>query len=873
MSLARLRLGALMVVAVGTVLLGAEVTNGQERLLPAAEPDPRDLVTAHPISTMAIHGRMLYLGGVGWIGPNNGPFAVTDAVLGEPDTTMPVFHNDVRVIVPDGEEGWYVGGDFYMTGPNDRVCLVHLLPDGSFDDSLPEFNGGDVFDLALSGDTLYVAGHFITIDEQERDCLAAIDVATGELLPWNPAIDANFASDDPTSLVLIDGTVYIGGWFEDRLIGGQTWSCLAAVDAVTGNAVGKDFGFGDRSAILDMVAYDGRLVVVGGFSSVADQPRDGIAILDVATGLPTPFAPEMTRGPWAVERAGNVLYLGGWFDEVNGRPRENLAAITIDGEDVLPLSLDFDGTQGTTLALWDLLADGEILYMAGHFLSVDSEERLHFAAVNTTTGELTDWSPRATGHSSPEGFALAKQGDDIAIGGQFRILGAVSRGGAAAIDLGTRELLDWSPDLAGYSARAFAFGERGIYISGSFDIDGATPRNKIARFDPVTAALDPSFDAGLAAGGQDDNVRCLALNGDLLHIGGHFRWPGGDYLDVATLDAATGERLETWNVDMGGSLKDLELSPDGSRLYLGGSIGDVWSEETGWVDCHNLVAVDPADGRILDPLPVINDDVHDVHSMRGGLVLGGRFLLVDDQLRRRAAIMDFDLATVREWHPEVTGAGTAWVETIAAHAGVVYLGGRFGWVGDDWRPSVAAIDVESGDALTWNPHPTGEVYDVVAGSRHVVVSGWFSTMADRSIRHLAFFDLLSLRSDVESVSLSNGGTQPLTLTPGPLYEGCLYWMLGSLDGTDPGFWLSGHHVDLNEDAYLSSSMAHPNVPPLEDGVGFLDEHGEATAHLVVPPASDPALVGITAHHAYLVIDLGRMKLVTVSNSLPLLLTE
>ena len=852
------------------VLLVGGAPAAQKHLLPSNEPHPRGLVTSHVPQVLALREHRLYLGGTE-LGTNCGSFAVTGVEGGRPDTGLPVFYTPAYAILGDGAGGWFVGGEHSVSSPADRATVVHVLADGTVDRSLPVPDGGLVRTMCRDGDILYIGGDFQFVGDVDREGLAAIDLATKQLLPWDPGAAANLDSYDIRTLAVMDGVVYIGGNFRNEWFGGQTWSYLAAVDGTSGDAVGSDIGI--TGAVIDIIAEDGYLILGGVISAVAGQPRDNVAIIEVATGLPTSFAPELDGPAYTLWRQGGVLYVGGSFDELNGLPRENLAAINLVSEQVLPLSLDFDGTSGTNLVLNDLHLADDVLYMAGHFLSIDGQERALFAAVDTSTGALTNWNPLANGESSPEGFAVAVQGNKAAIGGDIHMLGSVSSPGIAVIDLRTGGLEDWHPDLPNGSASAIAFGADGIYIGGSFVVDGPEPRAYLVRVDPETGEVDPTFDAGFEVT-NESTVRRLRLNGDLLYIAGRFRRPGGQYRNLVAVEAATGNPIANWDTDIFGSVHAMAVPPNGRHLFLGGNFDTIGSAGGGWHDRYDLALVDAQTGEVLPWAPEMDDEVTDMVGVPGGLLVGGKFRHAGYQLQRRhAAIFDYPSGELREWSPDVTGGPSARVSEVGFQDGVVYLGGRFDQIAGEWIPYAGALDVNTATPLEWNAAVADEVYELAVGTRHVVIAGEFSRIGDLSIRHLAIFDLHALRSSVESISLAAGGTQPMDLAPGSKFAGCLYWMLGSLSGTDPGHWLEGYHVPLVRDDYYDYTWGNPGYAPLVGGVGFLDQHGEAVASLMVPPGSDPSLAGITVHHAAVVVDLNRMRMVTVTNALPLVLVE
>ena len=102
-----------------------------------------------------------------------------------------------------------------------------------------------------------------------------------------------------------------------------------------------------------------------------------------------------------------------------------------------------------------------------------------------------------------------------------------------------------------------------------------------------------------------------------------------------------------------------------------------------------------------------------------------------------------------------------------------------------------------------------------------------------------------------------------------------YLLLGSFSGTTPGFALPTLSVPLLFDAYTRFGIHSPNTSPLRSSSGLLDEDGRAYASFFLSKSSDPALIGLTVHHAFLVFDnvVDMHHVVLVSNAIPVELVD
>lgn len=123
----------------------------------------------------------------------------------------------------------------------------------------------------------------------------------------------------------------------------------------------------------------------------------------------------------------------------------------------------------------------------------------------------------------------------------------------------------------------------------------------------------------------------------------------------------------------------------------------------------------------------------------------------------------------------------------------------------------------------------------------------------------------ALEGDVDSISITTGGTQVLDLNAGPDFAGLTYFVLGSLSGTSPGFPIDGLLLPLNFDSYMLTTATFANTPPLSNSLGALDGEGKAQASFTVPAGVIP-LFGQTANHAYIVIDLAPFPVVTFASN-------
>ncbi len=119
----------------------------------------------------------------------------------------------------------------------------------------------------------------------------------------------------------------------------------------------------------------------------------------------------------------------------------------------------------------------------------------------------------------------------------------------------------------------------------------------------------------------------------------------------------------------------------------------------------------------------------------------------------------------------------------------------------------------------------------------------------------------ALKRDVHGVSVTTGGTQNLSLNAGVAHGLRKYWIFDNdaVSGTAPGVTMApGVNIPLNPDVFtdfvISQTHLGGGVPTFVGWKGSLDIGGKAQAAILVSIINDPAVVGVSIFHSYLVYD-------------------
>ena len=240
---------------------------------------------------------------------------------------------------------------------------------------LPAVTGGTspiVYDASYGGGRLYLAGKFTGVDGSPRTNIAAIDPATGALLP--------FAARSPglrTVLAAPDGSVYAGGRTDVRrytragLKDSAFTPQVPATNSVNGPTM-RDLAF----------APDGELFAAGAFDTLNGSNHRVVAKLDPVTGEPGTWALLGHLGVNAVgvdmhiDATANALYLAVGGSDYAARYRLS------DGSLIWKTD-----TSGAAQAI-STFDDGTVV-VGGHFQAVGSKPGIACGSNKNPTGNCT----------------------------------------------------------------------------------------------------------------------------------------------------------------------------------------------------------------------------------------------------------------------------------------------------------------------------------------------------------------------------------------------------------------------------------------------------------------------------------------------------
>ncbi|MGH1550676.1 PKD domain-containing protein [Leifsonia poae] len=222
--------------------------------------------------------------------------------------------------------------------------------------------------------------------------------------------------------------------------------------------------------------------------------------------------------------------------------------------------------------------------------------------------------------------------------------------------------------------------------------------------DPATVSADP-----LPTVQMDGVAWAEQIVGNTVYVGGQFSnaRPAGSAAgtnltprsNMLAFDLTTGALNTTFNPGPNSQVKALAVSPDGTRLYVGGSFTTIAGATR-----YRLAAFNTATGALITTFaPVLNASVAGIVATNTTVYAVGTFSSAGNQARTSAAAFSASNGALLPWAPAIAG-GTAQHLAISPDGSKVVLGGNFTSVNGSSNPGygLAAVTPDTATLLPWN---------------------------------------------------------------------------------------------------------------------------------------------------------------------------
>jgi hypothetical protein len=333
---------------------------------------------------------------------------------------------------------------------------------------------GNVYAQALSADkeTLYIGGKFSQLRKNPEgqggkvfkvNNVAAIDVATGTpIRKWHPSVTNGNAATEVRALAVMNRQVYIGGTF--NAVDGQTRRNLAAVRVNKGkvSSFAPTVG-GSTSVVYTILPSDSRLYIGGRFQEVNGKSRENLASFTLPSGsLDSTWQAQADSTVRELKFASGMdtIFAGGGFSSVTGSDgttaeRWSLARFGTHSGNVNPWAIPKRAIVSGPLTrdpipVWDFKVTSTRLY-AGY----GGPNRNMVAAFRLDDGNSRTLAWRFGTAGNPQSLAFSPDRSRLIIGGHFginnrdqRVCGDKNLKGLVAVDMDNGAVdCNWIPTL------------------------------------------------------------------------------------------------------------------------------------------------------------------------------------------------------------------------------------------------------------------------------------------------------------------------------------------------------------------------------------------------------------------------------------------
>ncbi len=710
-----------------------------------------------PVNAITSHGDTVFVGGDFTTlfsrldSVNRAKYsALIDSTTGLANAAYPKPNSTVYTAIPDGHNGYYIGGAFTKVGNAFRSRVAHIDSTGNVTGKFSKAGiiGGAVRSLALKGDTLFVGGYFTGAGKVVNGAAFAVDAAyatyplpeidrgtvycalsddkggwyiggtfsmVGDSSRWGLAhIDSagNVTAWDPHvfgpvyTIYKQGDVIYLGGSFTQ--VGGFPRNNLAAVSATSGDILNW---VNNCNGTVNAISGDNsQLIIAGGFSTIGGLARQRLAAIDMSGSI-TGLMFSMNGSVLCTKVKNGILYLGGSFTNIGGQSRSRLAAINLSSGTIT----GWNPSANDIVRAIDCV--DTILYVGGDFTTVSNESRGRLCAISMLNASVTSWNP---GADAPV-YALSVMDSMVYAGGDFTIIGGQSIQSAVAINLTTGIVSSFNPRLI-YTTYALASSGSRMLIGGAFYSGGGQARGGLVALSISGDSL-LTWNSGIA---KQHTVHALCITDSILLIGGAFHV--NSRTNLAAIQKNTLASLP-WGPVPNGPVYALAARND--SIFVGGAFSLISSSGLTGLACFKW----PSSSASSWNANITDGRVHALCLTADKIYIGGDIATINSQTRNNLGAINLSSASLSSWNPDANGV----VNALSVYGGAVYAGGNFTKIGGQLRNRIAKIDLSTAAISSWDAVASHTINVIHAGNNGVYAGGDFASMGGKNRYYIAAF--------------------------------------------------------------------------------------------------------------------------------------
>ncbi len=542
----------------------------------------------------------------------------------------------------------------------------------------------------------YVYGSFTKIGDSIRSNLAHLD-NNFQVTSW-----VNQVSQNSIDKIFVTDSFVVGARYNE----------VFAINRTTGLLDSLHFFTNGEVRCFEM--YDGKLLVGGTFNTITSPVsvvRKGLAEFNLYTGTLMSWNPNLIGGSASVNKLivnGNILFVAGSFNQINGSGYKNIAKISVTGgvKSVVFWVPGFSpGVDGEVTQMEEL---GTKLIIGGNFLNLGSTPRTGLAIINKNSHSVNSFNPQGSNFVSVNGIKKAGNKFYVSFYNNNVTLGAVTRNYLAAFDTTTLAVTSWNPNPSYYVSLDAA--NQLLFSSGNAQFIGYKETPLVAKFD---ASTDELINWQLPIQGTE--VRGLVLGGNKLVVSGSIL--SGGIAGIRVFDVNTTSEIPLANAIWNGNTSN-HKSPmiyHNGYVYLANATGAGGSNQPPQESlCRldlNTLDFDLSFNMQLNQSSTIKD----MKIKDNALFFVGVFDSVLGSPRKAFAAVDLNTYSLLPY--SLPGFLNSWeyIHAIELKDQSAYLAGGFSSMGTQTNQALVKFDLQSNQVENWTPaFSTNPAYGVYA---------------------------------------------------------------------------------------------------------------------------------------------------------------
>ncbi len=418
--------------------------------------------------------------------------------------------------------------------------------------------------IAHSGDKFFVGGDFTKFSGQATSGLYGLNLATGNLLDFNPSFSGNISS-----LSSVGNILYAGG--RPFSVDGNQVGKLAIFDLTTGQVVNNTTYFNSApyslTAITALHRHEDKIFIglTSTDPSLSFNHHTNFAFcLNTIDNELTDFDPNAIGDVKTISANGDAVFIGGKIEHMGGTRISSFAAYDFESGNFLPDQLVFNFG-----SIYSLKIHGDLIFAGGNLISAGGGSQETLAAYNfdTQQEEVLQFSSGGLSGAIRDMYIY---NDMLYFGGNY--MGQTFKH-AGAVDLNTNQFvqLDLPLQLVNGQIYAVRADDSGLYIAHSASNVMGTMRY-VSAFDIDTYERIDGWEIA-TSGGQYPIMTTLSLQDDKLFIGGRSKLISNSrFANLASISLSSG-LVNDWKPMANQKVNALLALDNG--LYVGGAFTQI----------------------------------------------------------------------------------------------------------------------------------------------------------------------------------------------------------------------------------------------------------------------------------------------------------